>query len=368
MEQQSSSSEFSFFKERLESLNELAKMIGKFLLFCDDHDFICEEPETRTTICQMRVLIYELHDKNEKLDAYLKNSNDFALFEACFGIINRRWTDIVDYINESKAEFILFLEDPIQNFARLKYQALILRKLNSILKRVLNCDELSDILDIKYRKFEMHLFLTDSIISENLNHFQFYAKWFDLNDENFIDAFETIMKPVKNVFINGKFSRPNRIEEYSSIIGPSFMGKSQLSFVIARIAPVFYFTFSENQRPQPYYENFYRLKLELNSILKIDYNELNDTRVKIVDNLNPVAVTVANHYESEFIFLHPDVKLFTIGFIWSLIEDSLEFDFADASVNWFDHYVKSRSKFYTAKSLSDFYSLMGNFIQFKFTH
>jgi hypothetical protein len=32
--------------------------------------------------------------------------------------------------------------------------------------------------------------------------------------------------------------------------------------------------------------------------------------------------------ESENLFLQEDLKLFTIGFIWSLIEHSMEFDFS----------------------------------------
>lgn len=59
------------------------------------------------------------------------------------------------------------------------------------------------------------------------------------------------------------------------------------------------------------------------------------------------------HGSSVFIFLNRDVKLFTIGFIWSLIEYSTKFEFSNG--DWFYHYLKERTVNYESMSLNKFF-------------
>jgi hypothetical protein len=94
---------------------------------------------------------------------------------------------------------------------------------------------------------------------------------FELDDPDLKVIVDNILDPVKTIFIDGTFVKPDNVHHYSAIIGPSFMGKSQFSFILARIHPVFYFNFfREPEDPQKIYSCFNSYSVELFNILSLD--------------------------------------------------------------------------------------------------
>ena len=126
------------------------------------------------------------------------------------------------------------------------------------------------------------------------------------------------------------------------------MGKTQFSFILARIHPVFYFNFSDlTYDAQEIYLCFKKYRDELMETLTWDD--------KLLSNENDSTAPL----ESVNLFNQPNLKMLTIGFIWSLIEHSMNFDFDRNDGKWFEHYLQSRSSPYEALSFNNFYAKMG---------
>jgi hypothetical protein len=159
------------------------------------------------------------------------------------------------------------------------------------------------------------------------------------------------LEPVKTIFTDGTFEKPLNVHHYSAIIGPSFMGKTQFSFILARTHPVFYFNFFLNREsPQDIYSCFSSYSDEIFEVIAMDTEILSKT------------VNFSRLSESENLFHKKDLKLFTIGFIWSLIEHSMKFDFSKNDGKWFNHFLENRQVSYTALSLNEFYDKMGKIV------
>jgi hypothetical protein len=189
---------------------------------------------------------------------------------------------------------------------------------------------------------------TMSPFKESLDQYTQLAMCFELKDPELEVIVDNILDPVKTIFRNGTFKKPRNVHHYSAIIGPSFMGKTQFSFILARIHPVFYFNFFvERENPQNIYSCFNSYSDELLNILSLDTGILSKT-----DSSSELS-------ESENLFHKKDLKLFTIGFIWSLIEHSMEFDFSRNDGKWFNHFLETREVSYIALSFNDFYDKMG---------
>lgn len=192
---------------------------------------------------------------------------------------------------------------------------------------------------------------------QSLYEYTQLAICFDLEDPELKIILKYILEPVKDVFKDGSFLKPLKVYHYSAIIGPSFMGKTQLSFILARCHPVFYFNFFVDvNSPQNIYTCFSDYSDELLQTLDLDKKSLSETK-----NLTELS-------ESGNLFLRKNLKLYTIGFIWSLIEHSLEFDFSINDGIWFYHYLKKRSHSYEALSFNDFYAKMGKILSLFYSY
>lgn len=176
------------------------------------------------------------------------------------------------------------------------------------------------------------------------------ARYCDIDSEEFKQIFNRIMDPVAKVFKDGTFTRPSNVSHYSAIIGPSFMGKTQFSFILARKNPVFYFNFCADGSisRQKVYCVFEPYTRHVREILNQDMETIMKSRT----------VSSQSVFDSEHIFMHKKLKLFIIGFIWSLIEYSMEFDFSMDDGKWFYHYLEKISTTYSSLSLEDFYKNM----------
>lgn len=221
----------------------------------------------------------------------------------------------------------------------------ILVRLNLILEDILNCSAWDLIFQIKTRCFEFKFDSEKSSEHKDLEHYIRLAKFINLNNnEAFDDVFKHIMDPVDDVYTENAFIRPNRVSHYSSLIGPSLMGKTQFSFILARVNPVFYFNFSiDGVFDQLIYSNFISFKTELSNILDLDLKTFRESGSTAQSG-------------SEDIFENRNIKLFVVGFIWSLVKYSADFD---SSEDWFLYYLKKRSTQYRNMSIFDFYTEIG---------
>jgi hypothetical protein len=174
------------------------------------------------------------------------------------------------------------------------------------------------------------------------------ANNFDLDDPDFSSIIESILTSVEGIFVLNEannvydFRVPDSQRSYSAIIGPSFMGKTQFSFIIARTRPVFYFNFANSDNLQSVYQKFQPLQSYLLKYINTDLELFN------------------NRFESHLIFAAADLKLQTIGFIWDLILYSSKFTGDFLKGEWFDYYLTSRNGLFEPLSLKEFYLLMGN--------
>jgi hypothetical protein len=94
---------------------------------------------------------------------------------------------------------------------------------------------------------------TASEITENVSNLEMenqtiedyieFAKCCDLDDEEFKQILKCILDPIAKVFKDQTFKRPLHVSHYSAIIGPSLMGKTQFSFILARFILSFTLTF-----------------------------------------------------------------------------------------------------------------------------
>jgi hypothetical protein len=192
---------------------------------------------------------------------------------------------------------------------------------------------------------------TMSPFKESFDQYTQLAMSFELKDPELESIVANILDPVKRIFRNGTFKKPLNVHHYSAIIGPSFMGKTQFSFTLARTHPVFYFNFFlDRESPQDIYYCFSSYSDEILKVITMDTEILSKT------------VKLSRLLESGKIFYKKDLKLFTIGFIWSLIEHSMKFDFSKNDGNWFNHFLENREVSYTALSLNEFYDKMSKIV------
>jgi hypothetical protein len=79
---------------------------------------------------------------------------------------------------------------------------------------------------------------TMSPFKESFDQYTQLAMCFELDDPELKVIADNILDPVKFIFRNGTFLKPLNVHHYSAIIGPSFMGKTQFSFTLARTRSV----------------------------------------------------------------------------------------------------------------------------------
>ncbi len=240
----------------------------------------------------------------------------------------------------------------------------ILAELNDTLEKVDEAPEWN--IMFEYRTFNPKKRDWNDSVKQSLTQYCELAKTFKLESDDFVEIFDYIMKPIEYIFIKkesvvvdslGKkfehdnstivaFKAPAMATPYSSIIGPSFMGKTQLSFILARKTPVFYFNFCEMSHSiQDIYKHFNEYKSELLKILQID--------LILVNNLEKKSESGSEHLISNL-----DVKLLTVGFIWHLIQHSLKFDFNSSEEHWYYFYLKIGPFSYPPMSLNEFHANM----------
>lgn len=189
--------------------------------------------------------------------------------------------------------------------------------------------------------------LTDKNVSLPFNHYKEIAKNFNLEDTVVLDTVKAIIRPFAKIYVKNEdcsrlYNPPTSVSSYSAIVGPSFMGKTQFSFVLARMMPVFYFNFTNDRGIQSVYRPFHHFRKILVELIPMDIISLDSST------------------DSTIIFDKVNAKLFTIGLIWELIQYSLKFQGNYSNCEWFEHYLASRRIAFEPLSLKEFYNLIGN--------
>jgi hypothetical protein len=258
-------------------------------------------------------------------------------------------------LNNAKIATDSYIESNCTNMAHFNTLIENLAIMNKSLQELRDSSAWNGILEINSRRFNCETgWLKTKTMSPYKKSFDQYtqlAMSFELKDPELESIVANILDPVKFIFRNGTFLKPDYVHHYSAIIGPSFMGKTQFSFILARTHPVFYFNFFlDRESPQDIYCCFSSYSDEILKVITIDTEILSKT------------VNFSRLSESENLFHKKNLKLFTIGFIWSLIEHSMKFDFSKNDGNWFNHFLENREVSYTALSLNEFYDKMGKIV------
>ena len=165
-------------------------------------------------------------------------------------------------------------------------------------------------------------------------HFQQYldiAKYTELDDPLFKDLTEGICNLTDRVYNPEIRPMAPQAISYASIVGPSYMGKTQFAFSLARFCPVFYANFASSEHIQDVYQAFSEISTIFIKCLSKD-----------VKTLGKIGLNSGDILQKAF-----SLKLETIGFLWYLIEYSTEFrgfdqGAAPSDSEWFKYYLEKR--------------------------
>ena len=143
------------------------------------------------------------------------------------------------------------------------------------------------------------------------------------------------------------FALEEFVYPFIAIIGPSFMGKTQLAFNIARTNPVLYMNFKKGGSRQHVYRRFLPISNELGSCLSDD--------LKKIQGRDDYGVAMSIILSDKNI----GIKFKSVGFIFALLERASTFDFNVEDADWMDFYVKSGPLVYSALTLNEYYERIG---------
>ena len=180
--------------------------------------------------------------------------------------------------------------------------------------------------------------VTDSKVKSQFDEYLKVAKYTSVESPEYKEIFDGIIEIVKNFYISGIDAGSAKIQSFASIVGPSFMGKTQFAFSLARAFKVFYVNFSKKGELQPIYKAFEIMSDIFISHLFDDCDTL-ESKIKRLDS---------DKLSSDAF----DIQLLTIGFIWNLVEHSLEYD--PSKSEWFEYYLKPREFQFKAMSIGEY--------------
>ena len=345
---------YASFTKKLPVLNELNDIFNTLLEFLKKStDPNLKKLET-DFINEILNYTSHLNENIKKIDKIIEVNNINVEDEFRHAYFEFLYVD-VNYLNEAinqKIDSIIKSEET-ENFNAINLNNFISR-LNRKLKYFIESDEWKTVLKIVSRSFTIEAG-KEGALSEYIKVAKYIVEEEDYGNE-LKNIFDSIMSPVQNIFSNGQFVKPSEVHQYSAIVGPPLLGKTQFSFVLGRIRPVFYFNLcSIKYKDQSCFECFDSLSLELYRTLTLDQNLITIRKFKDRNR--------KSKSDADYLFNQKDMKFFTIGLIWSLIEHSLEFKYADGDTavdaDWFKHYLKPRTFSYEPLSFNEFYDKMG---------
>ena len=193
--------------------------------------------------------------------------------------------------------------------------------------------------------FEEIVAVTDSKVKYRFDEYQKVAKYCPVESPEYEEIFDDIMKIVENYYIPGIDTSFAQIQSFASIVGPSFMGKTQFAFSLARLFKVFYVNFSNDKNNQDVYKAFVGISNKFKRLLLKDCETVK-SKINCLDS---------DKLSSPDAF---DIQLLTIGFIWEFIEHSLKYD--PSNSEWFEYYLQPRKLQFKAMSIGEYLVNLSN--------
>lgn len=188
----------------------------------------------------------------------------------------------------------------------------------------------------------------ERVENTKFNEYLQVARFVDTDSQVFKEIFEGIMNLVSEYYSQNFDNQIAKIQPFASIVGPSFMGKTQFAFVLARVYPVFYVNFASKNFPQEVYEAFDGISQNIKTVILEDFVILNAAGIGL---------------ESDQLASSLILKLRTIGFIWELILYSLEFDAFgenESDSDWMKFYLEPRTISYKSMNILEYLGKLSN--------
>lgn len=254
---------------------------------------------------------------------------------------------------ERSSGIVLKCENGVQSFDDKQFEPFItaVNKFIGCVNDIIKLESLSKAVNMDYLSFSIQglMFGEDSPEFKAWNEYITTAKCANLDSPELVELNENIDLLAKSLFIGKNFIEPLDASSYVAIVGPSFMGKTQTAFNLARARPVFYVNFSDGDgRMQDIYKSFVGISRIFSTILLKDLSTLKGHNISL---------------GTASLLKGSDVKLYTIGLIWHLISFSQEYNWS-GSETWFEFYVKKRNISFQPLSLSMFWAKMGKKIYY----
>lgn len=217
-------------------------------------------------------------------------------------------------------------------------------KLEKILSDIIVIEPLNASLTLEVCSDTIYHINLDDNETRALRKYITTAERCDLNSPEYIELKNTIDLVVRDLFSGNEqhYQPPRSAKPYLTIVGPSFMGKTQTAFNLARERPLFYVNFSNTNARQYIYRPFVNISSYFIACLAHDYAIFADMSVNV---------------DTEDLLLKSDVKLKTIGLIWHFISISLDFDF-NGPVSWFEFYLQEHNITFEPLNLLKFWEKM----------
>ena len=195
--------------------------------------------------------------------------------------------------------------------------------------------------------FEKIVAVTNINVKSRFDEYQKVAKYTPVASPEYKEIFDGIKEIVENYYKADINSGLAKIRSYASIVGPSFMGKTQLAFALARAFKVFYVNFSrqdEHHEIQKVYQAFENMSGMFMKRLNNDCAMLNNMGKKLDSSL----------------LAHDslDVELNTVGFLWYLLDYSMKYD--PSKSDWFEYYLKPRNFQCKPMSINQYLTKLSN--------
>lgn len=130
---------------------------------------------------------------------------------------------------------------------------------------------------------------------------------------------------------------------FIAIVGPSFMGKTQLAFTLARTHPVLYFNFMKGESRQHVYKSFEPISTELESCLSDDLKKINGR-----DNCGAALSIILRD-------VNENIKYKSLGLIYALLEKASSFNFNGSNVEWMSFYLECGPFAYSEMTFKEYY-------------
>ena len=186
--------------------------------------------------------------------------------------------------------------------------------------------------------------VTDSKVKSQFDEYQKVAKYCPVESPEYKEIFDGIKEIVENYYISDINSGFAKIQSYASIVGPSFMGKTQFAFSLARAFKVFYVNFSTVSNKQ----NIYKAFDEISSIfIRFLFKDC-----EMLKKMNQSLDSSRLARDSL------KIELKTVGFLWYLLEYSMTYD--PSKSEWFEYYLKPREFQYKPMSIYQYLTKLSN--------